>query len=86
LLRLHDWKSAERYAELLEAKFSEEPIPLVTFTAERARTLVAAGRGVRDAGLLARLENIARQAKDAHAYAWVPQLELAVNRLRGDLD
>jgi class 3 adenylate cyclase/tetratricopeptide (TPR) repeat protein len=85
-LRLCDWGGAEHYAELLESKFSEEPVPLVTFTVERARTLAAAGRGVHDAGLLARLENIAQQARDAHAYAWVPQLELAAAGLRADLD
>jgi hypothetical protein len=53
---------------------------------ERASTLAAAGRGVRDAGLLARLENIAQQARDAHAYAWVPELERAATALRADLD
>lgn len=85
-LRLCDWEGAERYADLLENKFSEEPVPLVTFTVERARTLAAAGRGVRDAGLLARLEAIAQQARGAHAYAWVPELERAAAGLRTDLD
>ncbi|MEK6210243.1 MAG: hypothetical protein AABM64_07710 [Pseudomonadota bacterium] len=85
-LRLCDWEGAECYADLLETKVSEEPVPLVTFTVERARTLAAVGRGVRDAGLLARLENIAQQARDAHAYAWVPELELAAAGLRAELD
>ncbi len=85
-LRLGGWEDAERYADLLESKFSEETVPLVTFTVERARTLAAAGRGVRDAALLARLENIAAQARDAHAYAWVPELERAATALRVDLD
>ena len=85
-LRLRDWEGAERYAELLESKFSEESVPLVTFTAERARALATAGRGVRDAGLLARLENIAKQARDAHAYALVPELERAAEGLRADPD
>ncbi len=85
-LRLGDWNNAERYADLLQAKFSEEPVPVVTFTVERARTLAAAGRGARDAGLLARLENIAQQARDAHAFVWVPELERAAVGLRADLD
>ena len=85
-LRLGNWNNAERYADLLQAKFSEEPVPAVTFTVERARALAAAGRGARDAGLLARLENIAQQARDAHAFAWVPELERAAAGLRADLD
>ncbi len=85
-LRLGDWERAERYADLLESKFSEESVPLVTFTVERARTLAAAGRGMRGPELLTRLESIAQQARDAHAYAWVPGLELAVERLRTDPD
>jgi len=37
-------------------------------------------------GLLARLESIAQQARDAHAFVWVPELELAAAGLRADLD
>ncbi|MGH6631652.1 MAG: hypothetical protein ACREB3_18140, partial [Burkholderiales bacterium] len=85
-LRLGDWNDAERYAHLLQGKFSEEPVPVVTFIVERARALAAAGRGARDAGLLARLENIAQQARYAHAFVWVPELERAAARLRADLD
>ncbi|MGH8768089.1 MAG: tetratricopeptide repeat protein [Burkholderiales bacterium] len=85
-LRLGDWNDAERYADLLQGKFSEEPVPVVTFIVERARALAAAGRGARDAGLLARLENIAQQARHAHAFVWVPELERAAARLRADLD
>jgi class 3 adenylate cyclase/tetratricopeptide (TPR) repeat protein len=85
-LRLGDWEGAERYADKLENKFSEEPVPLITFTVERARTLASAGRGVRDAGLLARLEHITQQARDAHAFAWIPELERAAAGLRADLD
>jgi hypothetical protein len=85
-LRLCDCEGVERYADLPEGKFSEEPVPLVTFTVERARALAAAGRAARDAGLLARLANNAQQAKDAHAFAWVPELERAVAGLRADLD
>ncbi len=81
-LRHRDWESAERYADLLESKFSEEPVPLVTFTVERARTLAAAGRGMHDASLLARLEKMAQQARDAHAFAWVPDLERAAAGLK----
>jgi hypothetical protein len=83
-LRLGEWEKAERYADLLAQKFSEEPVPLVTFTVERARALTAAGRGLCDAGLLARIESLARQARDAHAYAWVPQIELAAEGLRSN--
>jgi tetratricopeptide (TPR) repeat protein len=85
-LRLHDWECAEHYADMLESKFSEEAVPLVAFTVERARTLAAAGRGTREPGLLARLENIAQQARDAHAFFAVPELERAAAGLRSDLD
>jgi tetratricopeptide (TPR) repeat protein len=85
-LRLFDWEGAERYADMLERKFSEEPVPLVTFTVARARALAAAGRGSRDPGLLTRLESIAQQARDAHAFFSVPELERAAAGLRSDLE
>jgi tetratricopeptide (TPR) repeat protein len=85
-LRLGDWNDAERYADLLLASFSDGSVPFVTFVVERARALAAAGRGARDAGLLARLENIAQQARDAHALVWLPELERAAAEIRADLD
>jgi tetratricopeptide (TPR) repeat protein len=84
-LRLGDWDSAQRYAQAIEEKFSSEPVPIVTFTVQRARALIAAGRGQRDAALLASLEKLAREARDAHALVRVDALEKAAAKIREGL-
>ena len=81
-LRLGDWTNAERYADALQAKFSEEPVPVVTFTVERARALAAAGRGVRDPALLASLEKLGREVRQARATVWIGAIEQAAARMR----
>ncbi|HVY07462.1 MAG TPA: tetratricopeptide repeat protein [Burkholderiales bacterium] len=77
-----DWDAAARFADALEASFSEEPVPGVTFSVERARALVAAGRGGRDPALLATLEKLARDARDAHAIVSVGALDRAAARMK----
>jgi tetratricopeptide (TPR) repeat protein len=84
-LRLGDWNNAERYADLLQAKFTEEPVPVVTFTVERARALAAAGRGVRDPALLTLLEKLGHKAKEARATVWVGAIEQAAARMRAEM-
>jgi tetratricopeptide (TPR) repeat protein len=80
-LQRRDWDSAERYATLLERTFSEEAVPLSVFLVERGRLLAAAGRGVPNAGLKTRLEDVADRAKEARAYCWLPEVEQAVAAL-----
>ncbi len=55
---------------------------MVTFTVERARALAAAGRGVRDPALLASLEKLGREVRQARATVWIGAIEQAAARMR----
>ncbi|HEX7954296.1 MAG TPA: adenylate/guanylate cyclase domain-containing protein, partial [Burkholderiales bacterium] len=84
-LRLGDWDNAQRYAQAIEEKFCAEPVPIVTFTVQRAHALIAAGRGGRDPALLASLERLASEAREGYASIWAGALEQAAARLRAQI-
>jgi tetratricopeptide (TPR) repeat protein len=81
-LKACEWNTAERYVEALDSLFREEAVPVATFIAERARALIAAGRGGRDPALLASLESLARKARDARSVIWAGALDEAAKRMR----
>ncbi len=64
-LELGDLDAALRYVQSMEDAFAAEAVPLVQFTASRARALIAFKRGSRDLPLLIELERLQRDAQVA---------------------
>ncbi len=76
---------AEELAGRLEQSFSSEPVPVVTFTIERARALIAVGRGQRDRALLDLLMKLEDQARTSGATVWIPSFSQAAEAVQANL-
>lgn len=84
-LHAADWDTAERYAATLDSLFREEAVPVATFIANRAHALIAVGRGARDSTLLATLEKLAQEARNARSVIWAGALDQAATRIRAQV-
>ncbi len=73
-----EWEDAERYADLLEGRTAEEPIPLYTFYTREARALSSLGRGARSPELRDEIQDLAEQAREIGIDGSARRLESAI--------
>jgi class 3 adenylate cyclase/tetratricopeptide (TPR) repeat protein len=77
-----DWGEAERYCDAFARYVSDEPVPWSDMVVARGRALARAGRGERDAALLAQIERLRAEAAAARFDVHVPALDAAIMRFR----
>lgn len=77
-LKAGQWDEAERLSDALTAFAAAEPLPWTMFHAARGRALAAFGRGERNAGLRATLNDLTETGRTAGLLLAVPALEAAM--------
>ncbi len=82
MLDAHQYERALRYTRSMEEAFGAEPVPLVQFVADRARALVAFGRGSRDVGLALELERLRNDAVAVGMHVALEGIDRALATMR----
>jgi tetratricopeptide (TPR) repeat protein len=82
MLDAHQYERALRYTRSMEEAFGAEPVPLVQFVADRARALVAFGRGSRDVGLALELERLRNDALTVGMHVPLEGIDRALATMR----
>ncbi|MGF1623616.1 MAG: hypothetical protein ACFCVH_01925, partial [Alphaproteobacteria bacterium] len=72
------WDEARRYAEGLDRAFLDEPVPFLSFIAERGRVLADHGERPGDASVLERMEACAEAGRGLGYGYFLPALEAPV--------
>jgi class 3 adenylate cyclase/tetratricopeptide (TPR) repeat protein len=72
-----DWTGAQRYADLLERQFSEEPPAFIDFLVARGRVLAAVGQGRRDPALRSEVLRLLGAARESRYVLLLTALEAA---------